>query len=74
MWVRSLSQDDPLEQEKATCSSIPAWKIPQTEEPGGATLHRVAESDMTEHTYAHAHRNGFKRKDFRAINPLREHS
>ena len=29
---------------------------------------------MTEHTYAHAHRNGSKRKDFRPINSLREHS
>ena len=33
--VRSLSQDDSLEKEMATHSSIPAWKIPWTEEPGG---------------------------------------
>ena len=33
-WVRSLSQEDPLEKEKATHSSILAWEIPQTEEPG----------------------------------------
>ena len=44
MWVRSLSQEEPLEQEGAPYSSIPAWKIPQTEEPGRATLHRVAKS------------------------------
>ena len=33
--VRSLSQEDDLEKEMATHSSIPAWKIPWTEEPGG---------------------------------------
>ena len=34
-WVRSLSWEDPLEKEMATHSSIPAWEIPWTEEPGG---------------------------------------
>ena len=34
-WVRSLGQEDPLEKEMATHSSIFAWKIPWTEEPGG---------------------------------------
>ena len=34
-WVRSLSQEDPLENEIATHSSILAWRIPWTEEPGG---------------------------------------
>ena len=33
-WVRSLSQEDPLEKEMATHSSTLAWKIPWTEEPG----------------------------------------
>ena len=33
--VRSLSQEYPLEEEMATHSSILAWKIPLTEEPGG---------------------------------------
>ena len=33
--VQSLGQEDPLEKEMATHSSIPAWKIPWTEEPGG---------------------------------------
>ena len=28
MWIRSLGQEDPLEKEMATCSSILAWKIP----------------------------------------------
>jgi len=34
-WVQSLGQEDPLEEEVATHSSILAWKIPQSEEPGG---------------------------------------
>ena len=33
-WVQSLGQEDPLEKEMATHSSILAWKIPRTEEPG----------------------------------------
>ena len=32
---RSLGREDPLEEEMATHSSILAWEIPQTEEPGG---------------------------------------
>ena len=35
MWVQSLGQEDPLEEELATHSSILAWRIPWTEEPGG---------------------------------------
>ena len=34
-WVRSLGQEDPLEKGMATHSSILAWRIPWTEEPGG---------------------------------------
>ena len=34
-WVPSLGQEDPLEKEMATHSSILAWKIPWTEKPGG---------------------------------------
>ena len=33
-WVQSLGQEDLLEKEMATHSSILAWKIPWTEEPG----------------------------------------
>ena len=33
--VQSLGQDNPLEEEMATHSSILAWRIPRTEEPGG---------------------------------------
>ena len=34
-WVRSLGREDPLEKEMVTHSSILAWRIPWTEEPGG---------------------------------------
>ena len=43
-WVRPLGQEDPLEQGMATHSSIPAWEIPWTEEPGKATDHGVPKS------------------------------
>jgi len=33
-WIQSLGQEDPLEKEMAAHSSILAWKIPRTEEPG----------------------------------------
>ena len=35
MWVLSLGQEDPLEEEMATHSSTVAWKILWAEEPGG---------------------------------------
>ena len=35
IWVRSLSQEDPLEKRMATHSSILAWRIAWTEEPSG---------------------------------------
>ena len=35
MWVRFLCWEDPLEKEMATHSSVLAWEIPWTEEPGG---------------------------------------
>ena len=34
-WVQSLGKEDPLEYEMATHSSILAWEIPLTEDPGG---------------------------------------
>ena len=53
MRVQALGQEDPLEKEMATHSSILAWKIPGTEEPDVVQSMGVAESDMTEHTHAH---------------------
>ena len=48
--VRSLGQEDPLEKEMATHSSILAWEIPWTEEPGGLQPmgHRVRPDLATE--------------------------
>ena len=43
-WVRFLGQEDALEEDMATYFSILAWRIPWTEEPGGATVHKVAKS------------------------------
>ena len=34
-WIQSLGQEDPLGKEMATHSSVLAWRIPWTEEPGG---------------------------------------
>ena len=44
-WVRSMGQEDPLEEEMADHSSILAWRILWTEEPGGL---QSKELDMTE--------------------------
>ena len=55
MQVRSLGQEDPLEKEMATHSSILAWKIPWTEEPGGLRFmgwQRVGHDCANEHAPA----------------------
>ena len=46
-WVQSLDQEDPLKKETAIYSSILAWKIPWTEEPGGLQSLASQESDTT---------------------------
>ena len=43
-WVQSLGQEDPLEEEMTTHSSILAWEIPRTEEPGGLQSMRSQKS------------------------------
>ena len=48
MLVRTLGQEDPLEEGVAAHSSILAWRIPWTEEPGGLQSMGHKESDMTE--------------------------
>ena len=51
--VRSLGQEDPLEKGKATLSSILAWKMPWTEEPGrlqSMGSQRVGHDWMMEHS------------------------
>ena len=46
-WVRFLGQENPLEKEMAIHSSILAWKIPWTEEPGGLQSMGLQQSDTT---------------------------
>ena len=46
-WVQSLGWEDPLEKGMATHSSILAWRIPWTEEPGGLRFVGSQESDRT---------------------------
>ena len=46
--VRSLGQEDPLQEEMATRSSILAWRIPLTEEPGRLQSMRLQESRLSD--------------------------
>ena len=48
IWVQSLDWDDLLEKAMATRSSILAWKIPWTEEPGGLQFMGSYRVDMIE--------------------------
>ena len=65
-WARSLGREDPLEKKMAIHSSILAWRIPWTEDPGGLQsigLQRVWHNWVTNththilytHTYTHTH-------------------
>ena len=49
MWVQALGQEDSLEEERATHSSIIAWKIRWTDKPGGYGSEGRKKSDATEH-------------------------
>ena len=55
-WVRSLGWEDPLEEEMATHSSILAWRIPWTEEPGGLQS-MGSQSDTTQRPSTSTHRS-----------------
>ena len=46
-WIQPVGQEDPLEKKMATHSSILAWEIPWTEEPGGLQSMGHIESDAT---------------------------
>ena len=53
-WVWSLGWEDPLEEDMATHSSIPVWRIPWAEEPGGLQSmgsKRVGQDWATNHNY-----------------------
>ena len=47
MWIPSLGQEDPLEREMATPSSILAWETSWTEDPIGLQSTELQERDMT---------------------------
>ena len=49
IWVQSLGREDPLKKGMATHSSILAWEILQTEEPGGLhTVHGILQAKILE--------------------------
>ena len=50
MQVLSLGWEDPLEEDMATHSTIPAWRIPWTEESGGLQFKGCKELDTTDET------------------------
>ena len=52
-WIQSLGREDPLEKAMAPHSSILAWRIPWTEEPGGLQSTGGKESDATERLHVH---------------------
>ena len=54
-WVQFLGQEDHLEKEMETHSSILVWKIPWTQEPGRLQSVGSQESDMTERLSTHSH-------------------
>ena len=60
MQFQSLGQEDPLEKEMATYSSIPAWKLPWTEELVRATVHGVTKSWTWLRDWAHTRRQIIK--------------
>ena len=62
-WVQSLGREDPLEKGMATHSSILAWRIPWTEEPGGLQSTGHKELDTTEHTCMYRYELFFSYKD-----------
>ena len=55
-WARSFGQEDPLEKEMTTHSSILAWEIPWMEEPDMLQSRRSQESDITERLNYHYQR------------------
>ena len=73
-WVRSLDQEDPLEEGMATHSSILAWSIPWTEEPGGLQSmgpQRAGHNCVTDHTHTDTHTHTHRQVNSQD-NPARE--
>ena len=64
--VLTLSQEDPLEKEMATYSSILVWEIPRTEDPGGLqAMESQKKSDMTQQL------NNKKKKHDKNVNHMK---
>ena len=55
--VESLGQEDPLEREMATCSSVLAWEIPWAEEPCGL---QSVQSELSDEAHRHTGHHRFK--------------
>ena len=51
MWVRSLGWGDHLEEGTAAHCSVPTWRVPGTEKPGGYSPWGRKESDTTKHEH-----------------------
>ena len=61
MWIQSLGWGDPLEEEMATHSSILAWRIARTEEPGWLqSLRSQRVGHDSAHAYTHIESESFK--------------
>ena len=71
--VQFLSQEDPLEKERATHSSVFTWGIPCTEEPGGLQSTGHNESDRMEHVRARAHTHTSMMESSNSLKPRRKH-
>ena len=79
MWVQSLVEEDPLEEGMMIHSSILAWRIPWTEEPGGPQS-KASQSEMTEHvcvcararthTHTHTHTHTPHLRAFALLSPV----
>ena len=61
--ARSLGQEDPLEEKKATHSRILAWKIPRTEEPSGLQSMRSQRVDTTERLIQQQQQQGYTQQN-----------
>ena len=71
VWFWSLGQEDPLEKGMATHSSILAWRIPWTEEPGGlqsSGSQRVRHDWVTSLTHSQAYLSPLDNKEIKPVN------
>ena len=78
MLVQSLGLEDPVEEEMATHSSILAWEIPWTVEPGGLHeeslgLQRIGRDQATTHVHAHVSKTCRERRAAGVRHPRASH-